>query len=182
MAAKSKRKPLYIETIIQGELDTLWGYTQNPAIHQQWDLRFSEISYLPKEQPEAPQEFLYATKIGLGIKVKGTGESIATKTKGNGECTSVLKFFSDSKISIIKSGSGYWKYIPEPNGVKFFTGYDYTTRWGILGKVIDAALFRPLMIWATAWSFNCLKNWIEKGMHPKKLSHLNSLYGWQLLF
>jgi hypothetical protein len=24
------------------------------------------------------------------------------------------------------------------------------------------------MIWATAWSFDCLKNWIEKGLHPKQ--------------
>jgi hypothetical protein len=30
MAAKSKRKPLYIETIIQGELDTLWGVYPKP--------------------------------------------------------------------------------------------------------------------------------------------------------
>jgi hypothetical protein len=168
MAAKSKRKPLYIETKIQSKLDSVWTYTQEPAIHQQWDLRFSEISYLPKEQPEEPQKFLYATRIGFGVRIKGTGESIATKTKGNGESTSVLKFSSDSPLSLIKEGSGYWKYIPEPNGIKFFTGYDYTTRWGIFGKIFDAVVFRPLMIWATAWSFDCLKNWIEKGMHPKK--------------
>jgi hypothetical protein len=24
------------------------------------------------------------------------------------------------------------------------------------------------MIWATAWSFDCLKNWIEKGLHPRQ--------------
>jgi hypothetical protein len=24
------------------------------------------------------------------------------------------------------------------------------------------------MIWATAWSFDCLKNWIENGRHPKQ--------------
>lgn len=24
------------------------------------------------------------------------------------------------------------------------------------------------MIWATAWSFDCLKKWIEKGLHPKQ--------------
>lgn len=168
MAAKSNRKPLYIETKIQGELDKVWAYTQEPAMHQQWDLRFSEISYLPKEQPDAPQKFLYATKIGFGFQVCGTGESVATKTKGNGESTSVLKFYSDSKISLIKKGSGYWKYIPEQGGVKFFTGYDYDTRWGVFGKAFDATVFRPLMTWATAWSFDCLKNWIEKGIHPKK--------------
>ena len=147
---KLRRKPLYIETHIRSKLDTVWTYTQDPAIHQQWDLRFSDISYLPKEQPDAPQKFLYATKTGFGIQVFGTGESVATKSKGNGESTSVLKFYSDSNISLIKKGSGYWKYIPDQDGVKFFTGYNYNTRWGIFGRIFDALVFRPLMIWATA--------------------------------
>ncbi|TAF65007.1 MAG: hypothetical protein EAZ55_10155 [Cytophagales bacterium] len=163
-----KRKPLYIETKINCNFDTLWTNTQDPSIHQQWDLRFSEISYLPKKEPTDPQKFHYSTKIGFGINVNGIGESVATKTKNNGESTSVLKFASDSKISIIKQGSGYWKYIPEADGIKFFTGYDYETRWGFIGKLIDQFIFRPLMIWATAWSFDCLKNWIEKGIHPKQ--------------
>jgi len=146
----------------------LWTNTQDPSIHQQWDLRFSEITYLPKDNPTEPQKFLYSTKIGFGIKVNGIGESVVTKTKENGESTSVLKFSSDSNISIIKQGSGYWKYVPEAEGIKFFTGYDYETRWGLFGKLFDKFIFRPLMIWATAWSFDCLKNWIEKGLHPRQ--------------
>lgn len=163
-----KRRPLYIETKIKCDFDTLWTNTQEPSIHQQWDLRFTEIEYLPKNDPTDPQKFLYSTKVGFGIKVDGIGESVATKTKDNGESTSVLKFSSDSKISLIKQGSGYWKYVPEADGIKFFTGYDYETRWGLFGKLIDKFIFRPLMIWATAWSFDCLKNWIEKGLHPKQ--------------
>jgi hypothetical protein len=147
----------------------LWTYTQDPATHQIWDLRFTEIKYLPKDNSTDPQKFLYSTKIGFGIKVNGIGESVATKTKGNGESTSVLKFSSDSNLSIIKQGSGYWKYVPQPDGIKFFTGYDYETRWGVFGKMFDKFAFRPLMIWATAWSFDCLKNWIEKGLHPKQM-------------
>lgn len=163
-----KRRPLYIEAKINCDFDTLWTNTQDPSIHQQWDMRFSEISYLPKIEPTDPQKFNYSTKIGFGIKVSGIGESVATKTKDNGESTSVLKFSSDSPISIIRQGSGYWKYIPDADGIKFFTGYDYETRWGLFGKLIDKFVFRPLMIWATAWSFDCLKNWIEKGFHPKQ--------------
>ncbi|CAM3971459.1 DoxX-like family protein [Flavobacterium sinopsychrotolerans] len=163
-----KRRPLYIETKIKCDFDTLWTNTQEPSIHQQWDLRFTEIEYLPKNDPTDPEKFLYSTKVGFGIKVDGIGESVATKTKDNGESTSVLKFSSDSKISLIKQGSGYWKYVPEADGIKFFTGYDYETRWGLFGKLIDKIIFRPLMIWATAWSFDCLKNWIEKGLHPKQ--------------
>ena len=163
-----KRRPLYIETKINCELDTLWTQTQDPTIHQLWDLRFTEIKYLPKNEATDPQKFLYSTKIGFGIKVNGIGESVATKTKDNGERTSVLKFSSDSNLSVIKEGSGYWKYIPEQGGIKFFTGYDYQTRWGFFGQVFDKFIFRPLMIWATAWSFDCLKNWIEIGIHPKQ--------------
>ena len=50
-----KRDPLYIETKINCELETLWERTQDPSIHQQWDLRFSEISYLPKNAEADPQ-------------------------------------------------------------------------------------------------------------------------------
>jgi hypothetical protein len=163
-----RRQPLYIENKINCNLDTLWSHTQDPTIHQLWDLRFTEIKYLPKEKPIDPQKFLYSTKIGFGIKVNGIGESVATKIKDDGESTSVLKFSSNSNLSIIKQGSGYWKYVPETDGIKFFTGYDYETRWGVFGQVFDKFVFRPLMVWATAWSFDCLKNWIEKGLHPKQ--------------
>jgi hypothetical protein len=163
-----KKQPLYIETKINCDLDTLWAFTQDPAVHEKWDLRFSSITYLPKDNSDDTQKFVYATKIGFGVAVKGIGESVANKVKSNGESTSVLKFSSDSNISIIRQGSGYWKYVPENEVIKFATGYDYDTRWGIIGDLIDKYIFRKLMIWATAWSFDCLKNWIEKGWHPKQ--------------
>jgi len=163
-----KRKPLYIETKIKCGIDEIWALTQNPDLHQQWDLRFSEIKYIPKDSPEESQKFLYSTKIGFGIIVNGIGESVATKTKENDESTSVLKFSSDSHLSIIKQGSGYWKYIPQEDGLKFFTGYDYECRWGLFGEIFDKIIFRPLMIWATAWSFDNLKQWIEKGISPRQ--------------
>lgn len=146
----------------------MWAHTQDPSIHQQWDLRFSEITYLLKSDPTESQKFLYSTNISFGIKVNGIGESVATKTKDNGKSISVLKFSSENNSSIIKHGSGYWKYIPETDGIKFLTGYDYETRWSFFGELFDKYIFRPLMVWATAWSFDCLKNWIEKGVHPKQ--------------
>lgn len=163
-----KKKQLYIETKINCDFERLWDYTQNPKLHQQWDLRFSEISYLKKEKETDPQLFRYSTKIGFGLEVNGLGESVGTKTKTNGESTSVLKFSSDNKISIIKEGSGYWKYIPENDGIQFLTGYDYDTRWGVFGKAIDKVVFRPLMIWATAVSFDCLKKWLEDEIVPSQ--------------
>jgi hypothetical protein len=48
-----------VEIDIKTDLDRLWGLTQTPELHQRWDLRFSEIHYLPRPDPEMPQEFLY---------------------------------------------------------------------------------------------------------------------------
>jgi hypothetical protein len=52
--------------------------------------------------------------------------------------------------SLIREGSGYWKYVPVPDGVRFLTWYDYEVRFGRLGRAVDAAAFRPLIGWATA--------------------------------
>ena len=97
-----KTRPLHIKTKIDCEMDALWEKTQDPSVHQQWDLRFSDIRYLPKKAETEPQKFLYSTMIGFGLKVNGVVESVATKTKDNGERLSTLKFSSHSKLSIIK--------------------------------------------------------------------------------
>jgi hypothetical protein len=54
------------------------------------------------------------------------------------------------------------------------TWYDYQTRFGIVGKLIDRLIFRRLLGWATAWSFDCLRLWIELGIDPT-ISMRNSL-------
>jgi hypothetical protein len=60
-----KTRPLYIETKIKCDLDTLWTNTQDPSIHEQWDLRFSEISYLPKDESTDPQKFLISVPLKI---------------------------------------------------------------------------------------------------------------------
>src|SRR5689334_16702084 len=99
--ANLKRKPIYVETYINATMEQVWHYTQTPHLHQEWDLRFSTIEYLPKETEDAPQHFLYETKIGFGLKVSGKGKSTGSHSKETGESTSALKFWSDEKISII---------------------------------------------------------------------------------
>jgi len=64
-------------------------------------------------------------------------------------------------------GSGYWKYIPGSSGTRFITWYDYRTRFGIIGRIVDRVFFRPLLGWATAWSFDRLRLWLEKGILPE---------------
>jgi uncharacterized membrane protein len=157
---------IYVEIPIHGSMEELWEKTQIPEIHQRWDLRFTQIEYLPR-QGEEPHTFLYRTRIGFGLRIDGQGESIGERNGEGGERTSSLKFWSQDPKSLIKTGSGYWKYVPCENAIRFFTWYDYETRFGALGKLLDTCLFRPLLGWATAWSFDRLRLWIEKGISPE---------------
>jgi DoxX-like protein len=157
---------IYVEIFIRGAMDELWEKTQNPGVHQRWDLRFSEIEYLPRAEEE-PQKFLYATRIGAGVRIVGAGESIGEHDDASGQRTSALRFWSADPKSLIETGSGYWKYIPSQNGIVFLTGYDYRVRFGALGRLTDSIGFRPLLGWATAWSFDRLRLWIESGIPPE---------------
>lgn len=156
---------IYVEIPIRAAMEELWEKTQTPDMHQRWDLRFSQIEYLPPAEDE-PQRFLYRTRIGFGLSIEGEGESIGTRDGEEGERTSSLKFWSDDPKSLIKIGSGYWKYVPGENAIRFFTWYDYETRLGRPGKLLDR-IFRPLLGWATAWSFDVLRLWLEKGISPE---------------
>lgn len=157
---------IYVEILIHGDMDELWEKTQEPGLHQRWDLRFSQIEYLPREPGQA-QKFLYATRIGAGLRIEGAGESTGERNASGGERTSALKFWSEDFKSLIEFGSGYWKYVPDGDGIRFITAYDYRTRFGAIGPVIDKFLFRPLLGWATAWSFDRLRLWIEQGVSPE---------------
>lgn len=158
--------PVYVEARIRGPMEELWRLTQTPDLHVRWDLRFTDIEYLPRPDPSEPQRFLYATRIGFGLRIDGRGESVGSHEGVSGERTSALKFWSDDPKSLIREGSGYWRYIPTENGLRFLTGYDYRVRFGALGRAFDALVFRPMIGWATAWSFDRLRLWIEKGIDP----------------
>jgi hypothetical protein len=145
-------------------MDALWRATQAPEVHRRWDLRFTEIRYLPRPSEAEPQRFLYATRIGFGLRIAGEGESTGERQR-DGDRTSALRFWSDDARSLIREGSGYWRYVPVDGGVRFITLYDYRTRFGPVGRAVDFA-FRPLMGWATAWSFDRLRLWLELGVDP----------------
>jgi hypothetical protein len=164
-AEAGRPRSIYVEILVRGTLDELWRLTQTPELHQRWDLRFSEIEYLPRPDEALPQRFLYATRIGLGLVVRGLGESVGGCEAGSGTRTSVLKFWSEDPKSLIREGSGFWRYVPTADGIRFLTRYGYTTRFGAAGRALDA-VFRPLLGWATAWSFDRLRLWIEQGIDP----------------
>lgn len=160
-----KNKPIYVEISIDENIERVWEASQNPSLHEQWDLRFSSITYLPKEEDEA-QLFEYKTNIGFGIAIAGWGKSVRSFHAKDESRTSSLHFGTNHLLSPIKEGKGYWKYVPEHNATKFFTQYDYDVQFGTLGKLIDKIVFRPLIGWATALSFDVLKRWLEKGDTP----------------
>ncbi|MGP4109455.1 hypothetical protein ACTWP5_00880 [Streptomyces sp. 4N509B] len=173
---------LYVETRIGVDLAELWHRTQDPATHQRWDLRFTTITYLspgspphagadpsPEALTAAPRRFRYATRVLPFLVVSGTGVSAGERWRPDGTRTSALRFSSGHPLSLIAEGRGYWRYVPDGSGtVRFLTGYDYRPRWGAAGRVVDRLVFRPLMGWATAWSFDRLRLWCERGVTPER--------------
>jgi len=157
---------IYVETFVRTDLARLVDATQVPELHRRWDLRFTEIAYLPREDG-CEQRFLYATRIGFGLEIRGVGETTGSVSQPDGTHVSGLRFWSDDPRSLIRTGSGYWRYVPGAAGMRFLTYYDYSTRFGTPGAAFDRMLFRPLLGWATAWSFDALRLWLERGIEPE---------------
>ncbi|MEV4473452.1 hypothetical protein [Nonomuraea sp. NPDC049504] len=139
---------LYVETLISADIDRIWQATQNLDQHQRWDLRFGRITALGSGR------LRYST---LGIS--GTAIASGDRHAADGTRTSALRFGSTHPLSPIRSGAGYWRYLPTPAGTRFLTSYDYRPR----------LLPRRLMWWATAWSFDRLRLSLETGVTPERL-------------
>jgi DoxX-like family len=180
-AKARRRRPIYVESRIQAHIDRVWDATQQPDQHQRWDVRFGRISYLPRVNGE-PQRFTYAATVAPGVTIAGTGESLGDRDRADGTRWSGLRFWAADRRSIIDSGAGYWRYIPSDDGVRFLTRYDYRPRWGRLGELIDRWAFRPLFGWATAWSFDRVRLWLENGTLPEQarnqtIAHASAVAG-----
>jgi len=148
-------------------MDALWDATQEPALHRRWDVRFGEIEYLPMVDGE-PRQFRYATTVAPGLTIAGTGESLGERDRPDGSRWSGLKFWANDWRSLIDAGAGYWRYVPTDDGIRFLTRYDYRPRWGRFGEWLDRVLCRPIFGWATAWSFDRLRIWLEEGTPPEQ--------------
>lgn len=158
--------PIYVETCVRSGLDRLWDATQDAAAHTRWDLRFTSITDVRPQQSDAPRAFRYALHLP-GRTVAGTGTSVGERRRPDGTCTSALRFASPDPLSLIRRGSGWWRYVPIDDGTRFLTGYDYEPGWGRLGRAVDRLVFRRLLGWATAWSFDRLRLWVDDGVAPE---------------
>ena len=157
---------IFVETDLACGPDDLWERAQDPAQHARWDLRFSAIAYAAPPAAGTPQRFAYATRLGFGIAIRGEGATVAERGRPDGRRVSVLRFWSGDRLSLIREGRGSWLVTPTDAGVRFRTVYDYDTRFGVAGRLIDRVAFRPLIGWATAWSFDRLRLWLEQGIDP----------------
>ena len=158
-----RRGRIHVETVIDAPLEAIWRHTQTPDLHARWDLRFSAIAYLPRPTMEEPQRFLYTRRLLPGLRVSGMGETVGDRFGADGSATSALVFWSAQRRSLIRRGSGFWRYVPGEGGVRFVTEYDYEVRWGCLGVAIDRLVFRRALAWLTARSFERLRRSLESG-------------------
>lgn len=166
-------RALYVEILIRAPLDEVWRLTQDPASHVRWDARFSDI--VPQRtRDDGAQDFRYELDLGVHT-IRGTGVSLASKESRTGERTSALLFDTEDALSPLGAGRGYWRYVPTEDGVRFFTGYDYSPGWGWLGSVLDPLVTRRFVWWLTARSFDRLRLWAEAGIPPEETSGWRSL-------
>ena len=162
--AHGMRQRIYVEARIRASLPALWEATQDPVAHASWDLRFSSITLMASPAGE-PQWFRYENRTVPGAALTGIGISLGERHRPDGSCTSALRFRADSRLSPIASGHGFWRYVPDGDAVRFFTGYDYVP--GGQGAALDRVLVRPVIGWMTAWSFDRLRLWLEHGISPR---------------
>lgn len=165
-------RSIYVETIITADLDAVWTATQDPIQHVRWDLRFSEIEPTGVTE-EGTARFAYSRRTWFHT-VRGTGVSLGEVSRSDGARTSALRFSTNDRWSPIRSGRGYWRYEPVPGGIRFITGYDYEAGWGPLDVLV-----RPLLGWATAWSFDRLRIWLEGDRPPERWPLVTATWFWR---
>uniref|UniRef100_UPI003447A0FF SRPBCC family protein n=1 Tax=uncultured Aeromicrobium sp. TaxID=337820 RepID=UPI003447A0FF len=153
---KRTNRGIYVETLVNAPLERVWALTQDPAQHARWDLRFGRIE--PQASEKGARRFTYST-----FGVSGTGVHVGDRWRETGGATSSLRFASPHVLSPIAEGAGYWRYEPQAGALRFLTGYDYRARYRRIDRV-----FRPLMGWATAWSFDRLRLWAERDQSPAR--------------
>ncbi|GAB2910537.1 hypothetical protein GCM10027047_05930 [Rhodococcus aerolatus] len=157
---------IYVETRVHADDDTLWHRTQDADQHTRWDLRFTTIADVTAQTADAPRTFRYDLRLP-GLTISGTGTTVGERRRPDGTLTSALRFGSPHPLSLVRSGSGWWRYVPTDDGTRFLTGFDYEPGWAALGPLVDRAGFRAAVGWGTAWSFDRLRLWLDDGVAPE---------------
>jgi hypothetical protein len=144
-------RPLHVTIRLRAALADVWRITQNHVLHPTWDYRFSRITMLD-DDVRTGTCMLYEKRV-VGVTIAGWGRYKLHAPMRQ----STFEFGSDDARSLIRRGVGLWRYVPLADGIiEFRTSYDYEVRWGVIGRLIDALLFRPLMQRETERSFDRL--------------------------
>ncbi|MFL5347766.1 MAG: hypothetical protein ACJ8AT_23505 [Hyalangium sp.] len=117
-------------------------------------LRFHGAA-LPEQDARGFHLMEYLTRLGFGLQVAGWGRYLSNEPR----VRSTFEFGSEDPKSLITHGRGVWLYERRPEGTFFKTVFDYQTRHGVVGELLDFYLFRPMMQLATEWSFETLRQW-----------------------
>src|SRR5712691_5848194 len=67
---------IYVEILIRAPMDALWAHTQTPELHERWDLRFSEIAYVPRSM--RPNLSVSATPHASGLDSRSPAKARAS--------------------------------------------------------------------------------------------------------
>ncbi|MCE9668478.1 SRPBCC family protein [Myxococcus stipitatus] len=149
------RRRIVAEVLLPAPVECVWERTQDPDLHTAWDVRFTSIRYLPERDARGLRLMDYRTRLGFGVEITGWGRYLANTPLAR----SSFEFGSEHPLSPILRGRGIWLYERRPEGTFFKTVFDYQTRHGALGALLDALLFRPIMRLGTEWGFETLRQW-----------------------
>lgn len=167
------RRGIFVEIDIDATVEQVWALSQDAHQHGRWDLRFSRIEPTGLDESGASR-FTYTRRVPFHT-VAGVGISLGGPPRPDGTRTSALRFWTADPLSPIRAGRGYWRYAPIGAATtRFTTGYDYDPGWG---RVLDLVA-RPTLGWATAWSFDRLRIWIERGEEPERWPLHSVLFFW----
>jgi hypothetical protein len=152
-----RHRKIVVEAIIPAPVELVWQRTQTPEPHVAWDIRFTHIQYLEEKDERGFHLMDYRTDVVFGIEVQGIGRYLQNTPPHH----STFEFESNDWKSIIILGRGIWLYEPCAEGTYFKTVYDYSVRYGFIGRMLDTLLFRNLMRLATEWGFETLRLWCK---------------------
>jgi hypothetical protein len=158
-------RPLHVTIRLRAPLADVWRITQDHVLHPSWDHRFSHITMLD-DDVRTGTRMLYEKRI-LGLTIAGWGRYKLHAPMRQ----STFEFGSDDVRSLIRRGVGLWRYVPKAGGIiEFRTSYDYDVRWGVIGRLIDVLVFRPLMQRETERSFARLARLYFPGVAVSKVA------------
>jgi hypothetical protein len=167
-------RPIHVAVTLRTTRRALWDFTQDHRVHPDWDHRFSRI-VMHDDVIRTGASMTYEKSILGIVTIRGWGRYKLHKPHAQ----STFAFGSDDARSLIRRGVGVWLYRDRADGlVDFSTSYTYEVRWGIVGRIFDRLVFRPLFQRETERSFRRLaRRFADDPLHPSRASRVRGARG-----